>query len=160
MLSRVDEFERNCCGAKKVTMSAEFAKLFSKVEDALESGQFADDIQLAAKVEVGLAELLIPMLDQEQLAALSAAKEFWSGQAENQIRLRYLERLSERQDRYLSPTSKMADVNRLVFSCLTNNTGLSPYLGEYLVGLAENAGLTAEQVSRVFASHVPSFASD
>jgi hypothetical protein len=134
--------------------------LYSRVERALADESFANDQLRYAMVWIGFCDLIAGQLDNEQRAAVEDARLFWSGGLSEPVRLETLERMAGRLSalhREGDGTSPTEARMRLVWGALVTDGRLDVVAGEYLVGLGERAGLTAEEMSRVFAQHLPSF---
>lgn len=133
-------------------------ELYGKVEKVLSGGVYESDVRMNALIALDLASLLEGELDADQHTALSAARDWWSDRRDDQQRLKYLNLISDRQDAYSrngQDLSKIASINRLVFASLLDTTGLSAFSGEFLIGLAEAAGLSEDQIASVFSRYIP-----
>ena len=130
--------------------------IYDRLDALLGAESYADDRRLAAKLCLAFCDRLWPAMDADLLTALAVGRDFWAGKADARQRLAALGLLSPRLDRY-APRSAEDGVNRLVFGTLTDTEGLSWQKGQFLVEMAEYAGLGAEEIESVFAEHLPGF---
>ncbi|HEY8698796.1 MAG TPA: hypothetical protein VIM02_14385 [Rhizomicrobium sp.] len=134
-------------------------EVYDRAEQLIGDGRYEKNVALAGAITLELLNLLRPGLDAEQTAAADFAKGFWSGHGSESDRVALIKSIGKRNDEYtekFGPRSPKASLNRLVFASLTNTTGLEPLLGEFLIGLAEDAGLSPDEIAAAFFRHLPS----
>jgi hypothetical protein len=140
-----------------------YAELLRKLDEYLHAGTYGNDIRRAAEVGLDLCYLVESELDQEQLGALDAAREYWRGAGSEAERLRYVHSIAEKIRRChtnIASSERSHVLDRLLFCALNTNTRLTVTAAEFMVELAEALRLPAKDVSNVFSRHIPNFESN
>jgi hypothetical protein len=124
-------------------------QLFDQVDQALGDHRFDNDLAMAGRVSLALAEQLSD-LDATSLGALDVSRRLWAGEAVEPERLNCLQILWERDNAAGPPRSTRFSINRLIIGSLINHEGFSPFHAEWIIGTARDAGLTPAQIRAVF----------
>ncbi|MGE0743010.1 MAG: hypothetical protein AB7O98_16860 [Hyphomonadaceae bacterium] len=98
-------------------------------------------------------------MTDSQRAGVEDAKRF-HGAISDAERLVGNERLSRELDEFArrgEAKSSEEAVQRLAWASLVTTEGMSPSMGEFLVWVAQRAGLSADQIAGVFHRLIPSF---
>lgn len=134
-------------------------ELLKRVDDVLWEGAYDTDVRSTALIGYELGELLRDGLDDQQKAALDAAKLFWFGNEKNeQERLAFVEKIGARRDRDMrdgTSQTRRGYINQVIWTALNTNTGLSGFAGEFLVEIAEGSGLGFDQIAEAFEKILP-----
>lgn len=137
---------------------SDLSAVTARLDEVLCAASFDNDVWRKAQIAIAFCELLTGALDERQAQAVVIAKRLWdigddSGHAE------MVDEFAKRMDadQRTKAGAQEAAINRLSFSALNKNTGLSSYAGDFLIGLGSDAGLTANQMATVFADLVPGF---
>lgn len=128
------------------------ADLQAVLGQVLEAACLENDVCERAMLALAFCDLLSPRLDHDQRSAVKAAREFWTFQR-SEARDSWLKAYSSKLD----SQGRLDTVDRIVWSALTAPDGLSSYMGEFLVGLAFEAGLSRSAVLQALSSSVPGF---
>lgn len=105
-----------------------------------------------AKLAIALCDQLGDRLDEERLAAVNAARDFWSrGEAVDYNRWFHL--FSVR----MNGGGHSDSIDCLVWSALAQSGGLDSYAGEFLALEALDAGLSVGEICAAIAEAVPGF---
>lgn len=129
--------------------------VLERLDLVLSSGCYDDDRDRFARVALELCELLLDHLDDDQRNGVDAAKASLSGflgRTDSFIEV-FSQRIDE--ERHGRIGRGKAAINRLVFSALSANTGLTDFAGEALVHWAAEAGLHPDQIDKVLIKHLP-----
>lgn len=134
--------------------------LVDQLDAALADGLFDSDVQRTSIIAIELCELLLDRLSSSQRAAIVAARDYWESGVDSD-RLRFVEKFAKiiDEDQRRSVESEQRAMNRLVWTALNTNTGLSSYMCEFLVELGADSGLNADQMKLVFLKNGISLAS-
>ncbi|WP_157489509.1 MULTISPECIES: hypothetical protein [unclassified Lysobacter] len=131
--------------------------LYEHIDAVLSTGYFDENTSLVPQAAIAFCRLLWDSLDATQRDGVAAAQNFLNGKEESYaIQLNVFSRRID-QDPSLSEGGRPVALNRLVWTALNANTGLSDLAGEFLVELGLAAGLSPEQIATVFADLVPGF---
>jgi hypothetical protein len=124
------------------------------LDEVLDVAGLESDARATATLAMAFCDRLGDRLDADQRAAVDAARCYWSQQdrtGRHRWHAVHASRLDQ-QRHVLSP------VDRLVWCSLVDNSGLTGYMGEYLVLEALAAGLGLDDVEAVLCGSVPGFA--
>ena len=127
------------------------------IDENLSTGEFDNDKRRFTEIAITLCRVSQIELDSEQDAALKAAERYWAGTGSEAERHHHLGVISERVNQAHGNAPKFGTgsvLDRLVFSSLNTNTGLSVFAGEYLVELSEALSLPPPQVGEAFSRSV------
>lgn len=131
--------------------------LIDRLDIVLGEAGLEKESRPTALIALAFCDLLKESLDENQVEAVDAAHQFWF-YGDSNARERWLVVLSGKLDSDQEQASRsLAAINRLVWTALNANTGLSSYTGEFLVGLGEDAGLDFKKMTEVFSEHIPGF---
>lgn len=139
-------------------VSNEIAELMHRLDEVLAKGHFDRDFRRTALIGLEFCDLLASSLNDQQRNTIEVARQHLSGHKSDSYEkcLNEMTKIIDLNQRLKSEKSDFA-VNRIIWTALNENTGLSDYTGDFLVGLGVDAGLNAKQMSDVFARHVPGF---
>lgn len=136
-------------------------KLLDKIDQTLSNDQLGSDVAAAGKIWLSMAQALQSELDETQLKAIEVASRFWRNEAEDSERIRWLEQLCARMDRYLregQDSTREAAINRIAAASLMTTTGLTHEMAEFMDEIGERANIDEAEMITIFERHVPGFA--
>ncbi|MEZ5546025.1 MAG: hypothetical protein R3F10_12690 [Lysobacteraceae bacterium] len=138
----------------------DYSSVAGWLDDVLVTASFDNDAWRKAQIAIAFCELISNALDSSQLDAVAHAKHFWATGDETR-HAEMLEEFARKMDADARTKASAHDaaMNRLVFSALSKNTGLTSYAGDFLIGLGADAGVSADQMAQVFSELVPGFVS-
>jgi hypothetical protein len=132
--------------------------LLARLEQLLGADAYANDTSMVGRISLEMGTFISESLDKLQQAALDAASEYWQGKSDEKDRMEFLSQLSARcsEDARLRRIRGVDGYrNRLVFSALTSNTGMTGFAGEFLIEIGMGAGLSCDQVERSIRKVLP-----
>lgn len=129
--------------------------LVDRIDSVLADDHFEDDTRRTAVISVELCEAIFDELNVDQQGAVVAARRYLKHGVEVD-RAKYVSLFAELLDSGAKKVddAKMWARNRLVWAALNNNTGLSSYACEFLIGIGADAGLSIDQISSVFQRNI------
>lgn len=142
----------------RVSSFTDLSAVTARLDEVLCAASFDNDARRKAQIAIAFSELLAGTLDAKQSEAIAVAKLLWAT-GDDSRHAEMVDEFAKRidADQRTKSAVQEAAINRLVFSALSKNTGLSSYAGDFLIGLGTDAGLTANQMATIFASLVPGF---
>jgi hypothetical protein len=142
----------------RVSRLSDLSLVTERLDHVLCSASYDNDVRRKVQIALAFCELLASHLDERQSEAVAVAKRVLAS-GEDPRHAEMIEEFARRTDvdqRMRTPAQRAA-LNRLIFSALNKNTGLSSDAGDFLIGLGTDAGLAANQMASVFAELVPGF---
>ena len=141
------------------TYKASQVRLLSdRLDSALEASGFQGDVRTTALFALELCVLLSQSFNAIQREAFEAAKAYWY-EGKTERRSANVAKFAEiiRTDQVKNHDPREAAVNRLIWSSFNTSEEFSGYVGEFLIYMAIEAGLSSDQVSAVLTGLVPGF---
>jgi hypothetical protein len=144
--------------SKSNISNSDVKELSERLDVVLYDAPFENDSRRAAEISIEFCRFLTDQLDPTQQQALEVAERYWAaGKEERYVQM--VEEFSRRIDfdqRSNAPEENSV-VNRLIWSALNRNSGLSTYDGAFLIDCGLQAGLSPNQMAGVFGKYVPGF---
>ena len=129
-----------------------------ELERVLADEPFKHDRGRAAKLALAFCDCVAAQLDREQAAAVEVARRYWDG-GDREEHVAAVREFAARinADTGAQRHGPAAARNQLVWAALNVGTGLSAYIGDFLVGVAEEAGIPDDALDASLADQVPGF---
>ena len=136
--------------------AGEIGALIDRLDEKIEIEDSDNDYRTTAAIAVDFCELLLASLDANQKDGLMAAHAWWdNSDAETHKKFVSIFAKVIDLDRANGVPPRQAAINRLVWTALNVNGPFCAYMAEFLADLGRGAGLTAKQMTDVFAKYVP-----
>jgi hypothetical protein len=134
----------------------EIGALMDRLDEKIEIEESQNDYRTTAAIAVDFCELLFPSLDAGQKEGLMAAHAWWD-HSDVEAHRKFVSIFAKVIDFDLKNHSppRQAAINRLAWTALNVNGPFCAYMAEFITSLGKDAGLTAEQMTNVFAKYVP-----
>lgn len=134
----------------------EVGALMDRLDELVTIDESQNDWRTPPAIAVDFCDLLFESLDANQRDGLAAAHAWWDrGDAEAHKKFVAVFAKVIDQDIKNGEPPRQAAINRLVWCALNVNTPFCSYAAEFVTGLGKDAGLTATQMTGVFAKYVP-----
>jgi hypothetical protein len=134
----------------------EVGALMDRLDEMVTVDESQNDYRTSAAIAVDFCDLLFESLDANQRDGLAAAHAWWD-HADAEAHRKFVSVFAKVIDQDMkngTPPRQWA-INRLVWSALNVNSPFCSYAAEFVTWLGERAGLTAKQMTDVFAKYVP-----
>lgn len=136
--------------------AGEIGALMDRLDEKIETEDSVNDCRTTAAIAADFCELLLASLDASQKDGLMAAHAWWdNSDAETHKKFVSIFAKVIDLDRANGVPPRQAAINRLVWTALNVNGPFCAYMAEFLADLGRGAGLTAKQMTDVFAKYVP-----
>jgi len=134
----------------------EVGALMDRLDELVTIDESQNDYRTSAAIAVDFCDLLFESLDANQKDGLAAAHAWWKN-ADVEAHRKFVSVFADviDQDMKNRAPPRQAAINRLVWSALNVNCPFCSYAAEFVTGLGKDAGLTARQMTDVFAKYVP-----
>ncbi|WP_250623305.1 hypothetical protein [Pinirhizobacter soli] len=148
---------------KEIVVKAEYkgrpgevGALMDRLDEMVTIDESQNDIRTSAAIAVDFCDLLFESLDADQRDGLAAAHAWWND-GDVEAHRKFVSVFADVIDQDIKNRTppREAALNRLVWCALNVNSPFCSYAAEFVTGLGKDAGLTARQMTDVFAKYVP-----